>query len=71
MKGKGNLFDYDDSLLCGLVSDNVEYVMTTDDTVLHLSVTPNIRIIGLNSADGTSDLCGLHSSHTKGIYTRQ
>lgn len=62
-----NLCDYDDSLLCGLVSDNVEYVMTADDTVLHLSITPNIRIIGLNAADGTSDLCGLRSGHTKGI----
>lgn len=77
-KGKGNEeqkisypFDYNDSLLCGLVSNDVEYVMTTDDTVLHLSITPNVWIISLNPTYGTSDLCRLHSRHTEGIYKWQ
>lgn len=66
-EGEGNLFDHDDSLLCGLVRDDVEYVVTSDDAVLHLSIPPNIRIIGLNAADGSSDLCGLGGDHTEGI----
>ena len=66
-----HLFDYDDSLLCGLVGDDVEYVMATNDTVLHLSVTPDIWIISLDTADVASDVCRLHSSHAKGIYTGQ
>lgn len=52
-----HLFDYDDSLLCGLVSDDVEYVMTTDYAVLHLGVTPDIWIISLDAADGALDFC--------------
>lgn len=66
-----HLFDYDDSLLCGLVSDDVEYVMTTDYAVLHLGVTPDIWIISLDAADGALDFCRLQSGHTKGIYTGQ
>lgn len=64
-------FDNDNSLLRGLVSDDVEYVVTPDNAVLHLSVAPNIRIICLDAADGASDVCRLRSGHTKGIYTRQ
>lgn len=66
---RSHLFDYDDSLLCGLVSDNVEYVMTPDDTVLHLCIAPDVGIIGLDTSDGTSNLCRLHGTQPEGIYT--
>lgn len=59
------LLDYDDSLLCGLVSDDVEHVVTADDAVLHLGVAADIWIISLNTSYGASDLCRLHSSHTE------
>lgn len=66
---KGNLFDYDDSLLCVLVSDDVEYVVSPNNTVLHLSITADVGIVRLNTTNGATDLCGLCSSHSKGICT--
>lgn len=65
--GINDLFYYDDSLLCGLVCDNVECVMAPDDTVLHLSIAPNIWIISLDASNGASDLGRLHGGHPEGI----
>ena len=64
------IFDYDDALLCDLVSDDVEYVMTPDNAVLHLSITANIWIIRLYTSNSSSDLCRLHSSHTERVYAQ-
>lgn len=63
-----NLFDDDDSLLCGLVRDDVEHVVATHDTVLHLSVATDVWIVCLDSPDGAPNLYGLHSSHPERIY---
>lgn len=51
-----NLFDYDDSLLCGLVRDDVEHVMTANDAVLHLCIPSDVWVLRLDSTDGASNL---------------
>lgn len=62
-----HLFDYDDSLLGGLVGYNVEYVVSADDAIFHLSIATNIWIVGFNATDRTSDLRRLRSGHPEGI----
>lgn len=62
-----NLFDYNDSLLCALIRDNVEHVMTANDAILHLCVGSYIRILCLDSADGTSNLYGLQGCYAERI----
>lgn len=62
-----NLFDYDDSLLCVWVRDDVEHVVTTNDAVLHLCIASDIRIFGLDSADGASNLYRLQARHSERI----
>lgn len=46
------LFDDDDALLCRLVGDDVENVVTSDDGVLHLCVTPTVWILSPDAAYG-------------------
>lgn len=62
-----NLFDYDDSLLCGLVCDNVEHVVTANDAVLHLCIASDVWVLRLDSTNGTSHLYGLQRCHAERI----
>lgn len=61
------LFNYDDSFLCGLVSDDVERVVTANDAILHLSVKARVGIVSLDASNGTTYLGRLHGGDPEGI----
>lgn len=66
-KNGRNLFDYDDSLLCGLVRDDVEHIVTANDAVLHLCVASDVWVLRLDSTNGASNLYGLQRCHAERI----
>lgn len=69
-KFRAYLFYPDNALLCVLVGDDSEHILSVsvDDAIMHLSIPPHVRIVSLDPTYGCSYFSRLQSAQTKRIW---